>query len=260
MGRFGSYICRDLLLGQPIFILSRPPIPSIMRKTLYAVALLLSVTVVTNASAQLRIGVRAGANIASQARDIDTTTLSSKVGFIGGLDAQYWFNTNLGLNLQLLYAQKGVSEGEVSIPNPVTHTQATVSRDMSLNYLEIPLLLRYNLSDGKYRPYVFAGPSFGLFMSGKQTTTSTGENVASNLNGESDIPSANMGSDLSLNFGAGISYKMTYGPAFTLDAGYAMGMSKITKAGVDDAANIRSKDIRIMLGINFQMGDSRDMW
>jgi hypothetical protein len=53
---------------------------------------------------------------------------------------------------------------------------------------------------------------------------------------------------------------MTYGPAFTLDAGYAMGMSKITKAGVDDAANIRSKDIRIMLGINFQMGDSRDMW
>lgn len=231
-----------------------------MRKTFYAVALVLSLAFATSASAQLRVGVRAGANIAGQARDVDTTTLSSKVGFIGGLDLQYWFSTNLGVNLQLLYAQKGASEGEVSVPNPVTHTQATVTREMSLNYLEVPLLLRYNLSDGKYRPYVFAGPSFGLFMSGKQTTTSTGENVASNLNNEADIPSDNMGMDLSLAFGAGVAYKMTYGPAFTLDAGYAMGMSKITKAGVDDAANIRSKDIRIMLGISFQMGDSRDMW
>jgi hypothetical protein len=231
-----------------------------MRKLSFAVVLLLSIVFVTGSQAQLRIGVRAGANIAGQTRDIDTTTLSSKVGFIGGLDLQYWFSTSLGLDLQLLYDQKGVSEGEVSVPNPITHQQATVSRDMSLNYLEIPLLIRFNLSDGQYRPYVFAGPSFGLFLSGKQTTTSTGENVASNLNAETDIPSANMGSDLALDFGAGIAYKMVYGPAFTLDAGYAMGMSKITKAGVDDTANIRSKDIRIMLGISFQMGDARELW
>ena len=231
-----------------------------MRKTLFAAILLSSLAFAATSQAQLRIGVRAGANLASQKRDIDTTTLSSKVGFIGGLDVQYWFSDAIGVNAQVLYAQKGVSEGEVSLPNPITKTQATVSRDMSLNYLEIPILLRYNLSDGAYRPYIFAGPSFGMFMSGTKTTTSTGENVASNLNGTEDIPSADMGMDLSLNFGAGVAYKMVYGPAFTLDAGYAMGMSKITKAGVDDPANIRSKDIRIMLGISFQMGEDRDLW
>jgi hypothetical protein len=234
-----------------------------MRKLFLSTALLILLGYSTDSFAQFRLGARAGLSAASESRD-NAGTLSSHVGFVGGLDAEYWFSTMFGINAQLLYDQKGVQEVH-NVPNPIPsdpNNVVEVTSTTSLNYLEIPILLRANLTDGKYRPYIFAGPSIGLFMSGQVQDVPSGESVGSNLNQTTDINSSDVNSpELSLLFGAGVSYKMVYGPAFFLDAGYAMGMTNFAKSGTTmESMNIKSKDIRVMLGISLQMGDARDLW
>src|SRR4051812_35669815 len=55
------------------------------------------------------IGVRAGASIASEAIDVPENTSSSfRIGPIGGITFDHFFNENFGLSASLLYDAKGV--------------------------------------------------------------------------------------------------------------------------------------------------------
>jgi len=123
--------------------------------TLAALALAASAATAAPASAQsVSYGILAGASFSDMmSTDFSATT---SVGFAGGLYAGIPLKTSLVLEPELLYTNKGAN---------IEGTSSTVN----LNYIEVPVLLRYNFNpDGG--PFAYAGPYVGFNMNCNTTT------------------------------------------------------------------------------------------
>lgn len=103
------------------------------------------------------VGVLAGANVADQA-GADVFTPHDVFGFIGGAFLRVDLSSRVAIQIEALYAPKGGKEN--TDKNPEDDPDR-----LKIEYLEIPLLLRFSLSSGGVRPSVFAGPSVGIELS-----------------------------------------------------------------------------------------------
>jgi hypothetical protein len=103
-----------------------------------------------------------------------------------------------------------------------------------LHYIELPLLMRYEYSFGKFQPHVQCGAYYGLLTNGKYNVESK-EVIVENqqeieTNTRIDDHFANelfISSNLGLIAGAGISYDINFF-RLTLEANYRYGLHTIT--------------------------------
>ncbi len=154
-------------------------------------------------------GVKLGFDIAKINTDYNELDdfLDTRVGFTGGAFLTYSLNRQFAVQPELLFVSKG-AEKDLFF----------VSAEWSMNYLEVPVLLKYDIvPDGKLRPNVFAGPAFALLLSSKVRFMDYSYDVADYLKSM----------DVGFVFGAGIDYKRV-----TFDARYTLGL-----VGTIDAAD-----------------------
>jgi hypothetical protein len=128
-----------------------------------------------NANAQLSIGVRGGYNHANVHLTEGLDNLTPDVKAIDAYSVAAVVEMPLGHGFsfqpELAYTQKGFRMAEgfefelFNFPIPVD-----VEAESRFNYLEAPLLFKYELGDGKVRAYVTGGPSFGYATSGRLRT------------------------------------------------------------------------------------------
>ncbi len=210
------------------------------------------------------VGIRVGTTLGGQSSGTTTdgTTSGLKFGILGGAQVEHWFSDNWGIGLSVLYNQKGASEtySEGSINHRFTDTTRNIDTicsgtdDFTLNYLEIPIHLKYALGYGDVMPYVFVGPSFGLLLSGSDKTTGL-------ISAIGDVKPFLQSLDISIDFGAGFIDHIYNGPTIFFDAGYSAGISNIYKSNPPrtvtvggsfpnpiDHTTSKSGDIRIGLG------------
>ncbi len=94
-------------------------------------------------------------------------TLYAVLGLIGGLECDYRVSTNFALSGSALFDQKGVGLNYIytteSSPAPI----ATTDQTNTLDYLEIPVLVKWEPFSEGSGPFLFAGPSVGFLLSGK---------------------------------------------------------------------------------------------
>jgi hypothetical protein len=123
--------------------------------TLAVLALAATAATAAPASAQsVSYGILAGASFSDMMNTDFTATTST--GFAGGFYAGIPLKTSLVLEPELLYTNKGAN---------IEGASATVN----LNYIEIPVLLRYNFNpDGG--PFAYVGPYVGFNMDCNTTT------------------------------------------------------------------------------------------
>ncbi len=78
-----------------------------------------------------------------------------KIGFHGGVFLTYNFSPKFSIQPELLLSVKGTKDGTIiSLLN------------WSMNYIEIPILIKYNLAAGSgAKPTLYAGPSLSLLTS-----------------------------------------------------------------------------------------------
>ena len=124
------------------------------------------------------IGARIGANLANQSYDSLPSGSSTDIntGILAGIQFDYWFNDMWGLSAQVLYDEKRNESELLRIGIRFEGGTITSSGTGKLNfsYLEIPILLKMNIGNWQhYEPYVFAGPSFGFFLSGTENTNTS---------------------------------------------------------------------------------------
>jgi Outer membrane protein beta-barrel domain len=224
-----------------------------MKKLLISLAILSFVTLsAMNADAQHSyLGVRVGANLANQSYDSlpSGTSLGIHTGFLAGGQFDYWFDDMWALSAQVLYDQKGAHE---AINESVEGFSATGTEDVNFNYLEIPILLKVSFGSGDIRPYVFAGPSFGIFLSGSGKISSSYQGTT--MDTTISVPDSSVKSpDISAVFGAGVSLKLSSGPMLFFDAAYALGLVNIAKTQPGDNTTVKSRDIRLAVGILFPL-------
>jgi hypothetical protein len=117
-------------------------------------------------------GVKGGLGLAgfwgAAGGDSASMTGSLRAGFCGGAMAAALFTDHVGVQVEMLYAQKGKTE---SGDFPTLAKQEEWKSD----YLEIPVLCRFSIPLKSSRILMYAGPSFSYLLSSTYTLTTQTE-------------------------------------------------------------------------------------
>ncbi|MCU0473350.1 MAG: PorT family protein [Bacteroidales bacterium] len=146
-------------------------------KKLICMLLFLSFLFLGSANAQtgVRFGLKAGYSLATQygitpADNTFKVKTDSRNGFAGGVFAYFPITESVGIQQELLFAQKG-SRQDVTITTPANIN--TVS-EYNLNYFEMPIIIKYKFVNIKnFGIYGSTGIALSLLMNGDYNITST---------------------------------------------------------------------------------------
>lgn len=184
------------------------------------------------AQAQVKFGIRGGLNFAN-VYDFSSHIVShSKIGFLVGLYLQYPISSRFIIQPEILYTTKGHKE-KFTAPPPVFPKK--VQQKEYLNYISIPILLKYRFSPDKtLSPYVAAGPYFSFLTSLKVTKGGKIETK--------DIGNTKR-YDIGASIGAGLGFH-----SFNLGVRYSLGFIPLTKSKYGSTKNTA---FSIVVGFTF---------
>lgn len=123
-------------------------------KNLFLGLALLTLAAGTAFAQSFNLGIEAGANASNLVgSDVSKvgSSLSSKLGFVGGGFLCLNFGNSFGIRPEVLYEQKGTAfSGSTSTTE--------------LDYIEIPVLLKFGLGTPMFNPAILLGPAFSWNM------------------------------------------------------------------------------------------------
>lgn len=175
----------------------------------------------------LSIGPEVGVNFNKLNTDFSGITTSSIIGFRAGVTAHLGWG-KLAIEPGLFYASKG---GEMEIAN-------TTKAENKLNYLEIPVLVQYQIIKvGPAKIFAGLGPVANFGLSGTTVSTDLTKNPPvegpeSDIEFGSDATDFAKGTDFGLMINAGAQFM-----GFFVRPYYQMGLSNISNSSVASMKN-----------------------
>ena len=166
---------------------------------LAAIAILLCAA----ASAQLKLGVKAGANF-SNVRGSDVEGNKGKTGFYAGAFAEYSISEKLAVKPELVYSLQGAKAVE-------EYEGVVTEAKVDLSYITLPVMVKYEFVPGFYAE---TGPQISYLSSAKAKSNGLKE----------DVKDYFKKCDLSWGFGLGYISPINVG----INAKYNLGLSKMS--------------------------------
>ena len=207
-----------------------------MRLTAFAAAVILGLPMRAHAQ---RIGIIAGGTF-SQLRGLDNVTAKNRNGTMFGATLTVPLGGRMAVQPELLFINKG---SELDLGGAGT-------RDVRLDYLEIPLLLRFDRSiTSVLGPHLYLGPSIGFNVGCNVTASGNGiPNTSSNCTRDNFDPKS---FDWGAVIGAGVDLNLG-GLGVTAGARYGIGIADISK---DDKSaleqRVRNGTLTVYAGLLF---------
>jgi opacity protein-like surface antigen len=168
-----------------------------------------------------------------------------KDGFTGGVGVQLRLQDAYAVEIGLGYLRKGgggTVDSTFAVPNLKDVTKAVGEADVSLDYIQIPIVLAgiMDLTNSSYLR-LYAGPCLNLLTRAHLTGTVEGESV------DQDIKSTMQSAEVTGLIGASYVYDLeTWRLVF--DANYQEGFSKVTNAG-----DIKTRTFEIQAGVGIPL-------
>lgn len=189
-----------------------------MKKTMLILCTLFMGVTIMAQNQKVKLGIKAGLNISSLTFDESELNSSSKTGFTAGLMVDVPIAKNFSLQSELLYSQQGAKTSFFDQDVTNSNYKGTIE----LNYLNIPLMLKYYVIKGLS---VQAGPQIGLLL---KANNKYQDNFLGYENQESfNLKKYSSGVDTSVNFGLGYQFK----DKFYTDVRYNLSYSNVFKDG-----------------------------
>ena len=178
----------------------------------------------------LAYGAKGGVTLATVSEDSD---VESEWGYRVGLAAGGYVALPLGSRLAIqaegLFNQKGA---RADVDDLVT--------TLKLDYIEVPVLLKYAVTRGGARSiHIFGGPSIA-FKVRSRATASFGDTT---IDTDEDENIENL--DFGVAAGAGVDFGK-----WSIDGRYTFGLSSLVKSDADEA-ELRSRAISVLVGVRF---------
>jgi hypothetical protein len=198
-----------------------------MKRIILSAMLLVAIVSVTQAQG-LRLGVKAGANLGK---------ISSSASFNDGFDLSYHvggflevdFNKKWGVQPEVLFSQSVTKPSDFkTFYSGISNPSFDPNQEIKLNYLSIPLLLRYNIGGILS---LNAGPQFSILLSQDKTLLQNGENAFKN-------------GDFAMVGGAQLNFKF-----LRIYGRYNIGLSNIND--ISSQESWKSQQIQLGLGFRF---------
>jgi hypothetical protein len=190
---------------------------------------------------EIAAGVVVGVNLSTlSVDDSEINDIDFRTGFNLGARFSAAITPNLGLMLEVLYAQKGakVTEGDAAVT-------------FQFNYLEFPVLARYEAVtdlEGKVKAHGAAGGVLGFQVGCRLRAESGGVQVGV---GCDEIGVETKGADLGLMFLGG--FEIAVGPgAVLLDFAYNHGLLNVNAASGE--GSIKNRTLYLQAGYKIALG------
>jgi hypothetical protein len=172
------------------------------------------------------VGVKAGVNESQLTGSYaDVIHAKYETGYVVGAFLCQDLGPSLGLQEEALFnAQRSTGDHGVRV---------------DLQYVEVPVLLRFSVLPGPVKPFVYAGPSFGFKLSGKVTQS-----------GEPDIDIKDRLRPMETSVAAGAGVRLDLGGLGVIgDVRYLANTQDILKSG--DVISVRVNTWTLSAGILF---------
>jgi len=180
--------------------------------------------IVEIATGQARIGLAGGVNISgAEQSNFYYSRAYSTIGYVIGGIVDWPVSQNLSLLVEPTYVEKG------TYAQPFSYAGIVPKVSFDLSYLELPVLLKYSVGKD-LKPYLLAGPSFGINLS-----SSVGAQVKGPWFGQLEVM-ANASSvvknvECSLEFGGGLSYQIDELMVLFFEARYSRSVTNTMNEG-----------------------------
>ncbi|GAB2551304.1 porin family protein [Spirosoma aerophilum] len=227
------------------------------RIVLAGVIALLGLFAAQSTFAQVQVGIRGGANFgfASKPEYLGSLTpdFHSSIGPTGALFLDIPLSNRVSFRPEVSYIQKGVAikEGfDVNLGGFSLPIGATIAYQSQ--QIEVPLLFKFNLSDGPVQPYFIAGPAVSYAFDGRIRTRASA--LVTTRPFDVDV---NYGGMLTpWDFGAvgGLGLAMDAGAGkFFVEGRYTHGFTRQVQVPVVNV-NVRNRGVAVSLGYSFPIG------
>lgn len=228
-----------------------------MKKVIACLGIALAFLSVSTSNAQLLIGgVKGGVNMSNMNGLNDNS--ESTMGPTGGIFFQYGAKPNVKFNMEFLYSKKGTKFSSTS-SDTTTGISKELSYDYDFHYVDIPILVSYNFfnDSAKFRPRVYAGPSFGVRTGAKSTLNykySLNDSITSEGVVEDESFAFNYSPvDVAAAVGAGATYAVNSKWVAVLDVRYIMSLTDLSE-NVTNVNPVKNKTIAIHVGLAYNFG------
>ena len=127
----------------------------------------------TAAFSQVKIGGQVVGNLSSgywEVKGPESLSQSAKAGFGAGIVSEISLSERLSLRPSLNYMRRSVKVHAKGV-NPEGPGKVEATMDANLNYIELPLILAYNIPVNSGKVYFGVGPQAGYGINGKSKMT-----------------------------------------------------------------------------------------
>jgi Outer membrane protein beta-barrel domain len=210
-----------------------------MKKILLLIVATFIFTAFTPSSfAQMKLGLKAGGNIANL-NGSDAGNTDSKFGFAFGGFFMYQFSPLFAVQPEVYYTMKGATQKE-------DLGFGTINYTLSLDYIEIPVLLKLVIPvrGSNVDPAIFAGPFVGFNTTAKAKTEYNGQSQESDIQ---DVKSTEFG----LQFGGGLGFNVGRGE-LGVDIRYILGLTTLDNSSANADVKNGVINFNIFYGFNLR--------
>jgi hypothetical protein len=173
-------------------------------------------------------GVKAGVLLSTLTFEDTSLDLKRRAAPVGGAFVVLPLTGRFAIQPEFLYARKGASLED-----------GARTQDVELDYLEIPVLVRWRLPAGTYAT---AGPSIGVRLRAHSRTTFGGETDEIDLQDEIEPW------DLGLSAGIGV----TVWGRVSVEARYTHGLRNIDRGGGEDGVRVTTRAVALTAGFRLR--------
>jgi len=189
-----------------------------------------------------RFGILAGATF-SNLRTSEDLDLDNRTGTTFGATLQLPLGAKVALQPELLFVNKGAK-----FRTPIGNQGNNNS--IRLDYLEIPVLLRYDFSREIIGPHIYAGPTVGFNMNCQVQIGGNGQEAGATTDcGNDDFKPKTL--DYGMTVGAGLDFNLG-GLALTGGARYGIGLADIRNDDSDEfKSRVNNGTLSLYVGVLF---------
>lgn len=187
-------------------------------------------------------GLHAGGNFG---RDKLTVRLpidgnpSDDTTFMGGGSFEGQMAESLALQIEAYYVRR-----QTTIRFSAGGGLPGIDADYKLNFLDVPVTMKYYFGPEPFLPYIFGGVNFGFRLSVDSENTAAGHTQT--FDAADQIKKVNFG----LVAGSGIAYRVGAKTFITIDGRYIYGLTNIADSpfGIEEW---KTRDLQVMGGVLF---------
>jgi WD40 repeat protein len=212
------------------------------------------------AYSQIKIGGQIGVNFSDASYTADngylTAPIKSKILMMGGIVSEYKLTDMFSLAPELNFMQRGIEYDplvNVSTGAQIYGTSGT----LTLNYIEIPVLLKYKFDNGDFSHYLLGGPNIGFLSTADVELRDIGSTTKNSV--KDNFESLNFSFDL----GAGLEYAYDALTNFFVNLKYSFGLSNVLKSDLNNFNgttsgnnfNHHTSGLQVSAGVKFCITD-----